>query len=213
MATLTNPNGAGSMALMMYEPPVRDRRVHLDDLSGVLELGCLFAFAYALKALRRRDASLAQVTHTLSMLVLVGVGGHFLEEHVVGPARLEALLRYGFGALGGLAWVAGALWEGGASRGMREPFVHQIKRCLRAIPATTRQPSSRETRGSSFCLHALPLVSTLFGCHRFGAAGPSAFARTFMRACALSSGSQRATTRGNRAAPASSWASSARCGS
>ena len=102
MASLTtDPRGSGSMALMMYEPPPpRDRRVHLDDLSGVLELGCLLCFALALKALRRRDASLAQVTHTLSMLVLVGVGGHFLEEHVVGPSRLEALLRYGFAALG-----------------------------------------------------------------------------------------------------------------
>jgi uncharacterized membrane protein len=75
-------------------------RVHLEDLSGVLALAVLAGLWWSLQAMRRRELSLAQFTHSLVMAFLVLVGGHFLEEHVVGPAKSEALLRYGFAALG-----------------------------------------------------------------------------------------------------------------
>ena len=50
--------------------------------------------------MRRRELSLAQFTHALVMAFFVLVGGHFVEEHVLGAAKAEALLRYGFAALG-----------------------------------------------------------------------------------------------------------------
>jgi uncharacterized membrane protein len=75
-------------------------RVHLEDLSGVLALAVLAGLWWSLQAMRRRELSLAQFTHALVMAFLVLVGGHFVEEHVVGPDKAEALLRYGFAAFG-----------------------------------------------------------------------------------------------------------------
>jgi len=88
-----------SLALQAYEPPVRDRRVHLDDLSGVLELMIIASVLYALRSLRRRELSLAQFTHTISMFTLLFIGGHFVEEHMLGVRKLEGLLKFGFQAL------------------------------------------------------------------------------------------------------------------
>ena len=102
MASLT-PQAPPSMALTAYDasqPSQGERRVHLDDLSGVLALAVLLGFVYSVKALRRKDLSLATFTHTLCMCVIISVGGHFLEEHVVGPQRAEALLRFGFAGFG-----------------------------------------------------------------------------------------------------------------
>jgi hypothetical protein len=88
-----------SLALQTYEPPVRDRRVHLDDLSGVLELMVLVSLVYAMRSLRRKELSIAQFTHTISMVTLLFIGGHFIEEHVLGVRKLEGLLKFGFQAL------------------------------------------------------------------------------------------------------------------
>jgi hypothetical protein len=88
-----------SLALQTYEPPVRDRRVHLDDLSGVLELIVLACLVYALRSLRKRELSLAQFTHVICMLSVLFIGGHFVEEHVLGVRKLEGLLKFGFQAL------------------------------------------------------------------------------------------------------------------
>lgn len=77
----------------------RDRRVHLADLSGVLEILAIGTLVYALKQLAKRELGLAQFTHALTMGVVIIVGGHFLEEHVFGVSKLEALLKDGFQAL------------------------------------------------------------------------------------------------------------------
>lgn len=77
----------------------RDRRVHLADLSGVLEIVAIGTLAYSFKQLQRRELGLAQFTHALTMGVIIIIGGHFLEEHVLGVSKLEALLKDGFQAL------------------------------------------------------------------------------------------------------------------
>ena len=79
--------------------------MHLDDLSGVLELAVLAALWFALGRLKKRELSLAHFAHGLLMAVLIGVAGHFLEEHVIGLPRLEAFLKYGFSALGVIFFV------------------------------------------------------------------------------------------------------------
>ena len=59
----------------------RDRRVHLADLSGVLEIVAIGTLVYGMKQLQKRELSLAQFAHALTMCVAIVVGGHFLEEH------------------------------------------------------------------------------------------------------------------------------------
>ena len=88
-------------ALQAYNgaDPNRDRRVHLEDLSGVLEILAIGTLVYALKQLHKQELGLAQFTHALTMGVMIIVGGHFLEEHVFGVSKLEALLKDGFQAL------------------------------------------------------------------------------------------------------------------
>ena len=73
--------------------------VHLADLSGVLEIVAIGTLAYSFKQLQRRELGLAQFTHALTMGVIIIIGGHFLEEHVLGVSKLEALLKDGFQAL------------------------------------------------------------------------------------------------------------------
>ena len=90
---------APSMALQPYAP-AEERRVHLADLSGLFEIVALAVVAWAIGALRKREISLSKLAHTLTMSSVLLVGGHFVEEHVLGVAKLEALLRFGFPALG-----------------------------------------------------------------------------------------------------------------
>ena len=49
----------------VYHAPTDHRHVDLGDLSGPLELIGLLSFAFALASLRRRELSLAYLTHTL----------------------------------------------------------------------------------------------------------------------------------------------------
>merc|ERR1711988_922123 len=96
------------------------RRVDLADLSGPLELLAVFAFAFALSSLRRRDLSLSWMCHMLVMTSLLFILGHFIEEHALGRARLQALLYSGFQGFGssrrlvprgGLSGFLSGLWE------------------------------------------------------------------------------------------------------
>lgn len=95
----SNPNAYALQAYQHGSGSNADRRVHLDDLSGVLELVLLVSVWWCLRALRRKQLGLAQFSHVMCMGLMLMVGGHFLEEHVLGPAKLEALLRFGFRAL------------------------------------------------------------------------------------------------------------------
>ena len=70
--------------------------VNLLDLSGPLEVAAILTFTFAMNSLRRRDLSLTTLTHTLSMACILGVGGHFLEEHALGRPRQVELLQRGF---------------------------------------------------------------------------------------------------------------------
>jgi hypothetical protein len=77
----------------------RDRRVHLADLSGLLSVVVLVFFGYTMRALRRRELSLASFAHVLSMAVVFVVGGHFIEVCELNASVLAALtLCYNTGA-------------------------------------------------------------------------------------------------------------------
>jgi hypothetical protein len=111
----------------MFDAHERDdgRRVDLNDLTGPLELIAVLGFAYALSSLRkrcrhtdslcvvacgppvppRRELSLSWMCHMLAMSSLLFIIGHFLEEHALGRARLEDLLRNGFQGLSGACRV------------------------------------------------------------------------------------------------------------
>lgn len=97
------------------------RQVHLEDLTFVIDLTLMVAFASAIYLLKQRHITLATLAHTLSVVFLVFTVGHYAEKHLVGLDHVEDLVRRGpnqrvikdwlwagvqsttaFGAIGGL---------------------------------------------------------------------------------------------------------------
>lgn len=67
-------------------------QVLLEDLTLVIDVALLVAFATAIHLLRQKLITVATLTHALSVAFLVFTVGHYIEQHVIGMDGVEDLL-------------------------------------------------------------------------------------------------------------------------
>ena len=122
---MEDQDGLNRYALQAYDAHEanRDRREHLADLSGVLEIVAIGTLVYGMKQLQR-ELSLAQFAHALTMCVAIAWGA-LLEEHVFGVVKLEALLKDGFQALCTFASTTDKPIDGPTDRPIDRPTDHE----------------------------------------------------------------------------------------
>ena len=83
-------------------------QVLLEDLTLVIDVALLVAFATAVHLLRQKLITVATLAHALSVAFLVFTAGHYIERHVIGLEGVEDLVsRRGPGRGGrGRWWLA-----------------------------------------------------------------------------------------------------------
>lgn len=84
-------------------------QVLLEDLTLVIDVALLVAFATAVHLLRQKLITVATLAHALCVAFLVFTVGHYIERHVIGVDGVEDLVsRRGPGQGGrGRWWLAG----------------------------------------------------------------------------------------------------------
>lgn len=71
----------------------QQHQVLLGDLTWVIEVALVIAFATAIHLVRRGSITVATLAHALSLIFLVFTSGHFIEVHVIGIEAVEELVR------------------------------------------------------------------------------------------------------------------------
>ncbi|CAM9425780.1 unnamed protein product, partial [Scytosiphon promiscuus] len=70
------------------------QQVFLEDLTLVIDISLMMAFAAAVHLLRKRVITVATLAHVLSVAFLAFTAGHFIERHIVGGMdEVEDLVR------------------------------------------------------------------------------------------------------------------------
>lgn len=88
-----------------FSPAAAPPQVLLEDLTLVIDVALLVAFATAVHLLRQKLITVATLAHSLSVAFLVFTAGHYVERHVVGMDRVEDLVsRRGPGQGGRGRW-------------------------------------------------------------------------------------------------------------
>lgn len=94
----------------MIVSPAPPQQVLLEDLTLVIDVALIVAFATAVHLLRKKLITVATLAHTLSVAFLVFTVGHYIERHMIGGVDgVEDLVRRrGPGREGrGGWWLAG----------------------------------------------------------------------------------------------------------
>lgn len=70
------------------------QQVFLEDLTLVIDVSLMVAFAAAVHLLRKRIITVATLAHALSVAFLVFTAGHYIERHIIGGVdEVEELVR------------------------------------------------------------------------------------------------------------------------
>lgn len=71
----------------------RQHPVLLDDLTSLIDVTLIMAFAVSIHFLRQRHITVATLAHSLSVVFLVCSVGHYIERHLIGVDGVEDVVR------------------------------------------------------------------------------------------------------------------------